>query len=474
MPRMDYAMSTFPWDELIADLRGEDVDRALAAGEQIAAQVTAADLPRIYALAEDEDYFVRVMAGDILAKTAGITALPTLLAIMVQNEEEGFENDGLDHATKALIIANPITARTTLRHFAESPNPNAQRVAAWGLEGVPEESTVVTPMVTLPPPHKRSWFRSCLVRIGIVALVLFGAAAIWAYVPPLAGATDCTRGNHAAWIGVEWTSTPIDLAAVRRLSEESHDYRLRYLYPYTTYLKADGTFNDTDEYAAEFVQAFRGVNQDTILLAWVGIPLRNPRDYGIQGWVELSDEATRRHITDFVVQLVEEKGFDGIHLNVETVWNDDPDFLTLLEEVRAALDEGVLLSVAGSHGAPALLESLNLRWSDGYYQEVAARVDQIATMTYDSRALHPSIYRFWMREQVRDIAQSVSPTDAELLVGVSVSDESTPTHNPTIETLADGLAGTCAAGSNLADGVALYAAWESDEAEWATWRGWVE
>jgi hypothetical protein len=467
-------MSTLNWDELVDDLHGEDVDLALAASEQIAANVTAADLPRIYALAEDEDYFVRVMAGDILAKTAGITALPTLLAIMLRNEEEGFDNDGLDHATKALIDANPITARTTLEQFARNGSPVAKTIADWGLAGVPEESTVVTPLVAAPPAPPVTWLRSCLVRLGIVVALLIVGVGAWGYVPPLGNGADCTKGNHAAWLSVDWTSNPVDLTSVRRLRDESSRYRLRYLYPYTTYLQEDGTFNDTYAYADEFVQAFRSVNDDTLLLAWVGIPLRNPRNYGVPGWVDLSDSATRRDITTFVVRLVEENGFDGVHLNVETVWNDDPNFLLLLDEVQSALGEGLLVSVAGSHWSPEILEPLELRWSDTYYHDVAARVEQIATMTYDSRSPHPAIYRFWMREQVRGIAHSIAPTGAELLIGVSVSDEATSSHNPTTETLADGLAGTCAGGNALTDGVALYAAWETDEAEWATWQRWLE
>lgn len=467
-------MSALQWDELIADLRGDDVDRALAASEQIAAQITAADLPRVYPLAEDEDYFVRVMAGDILAKSAGVAALPTLLAIMLRNEEEGFDNDGLDHATKALIDTNPITARTTLEQFARNGTPQAKKLAEWGLEGVPEESTVVTPMVIPPPPPKPVWYRSCLIRVGLLLVVALGGFSAWAYVPPLGNHRDCTKGTHAAWISVDWTSTPVDPIAVDYLGLQSRNYNLAYLYPYTSYLQEDGTFNETYAYAYEFVQAFRAVNTETKLLAWVGIPLKNTQSFGIQGWVELSDPAIRQQITTFVVQMVKDNGFDGVHLNVETVWDHDADFLLLLEEVSAALGEDALVSVAGSHWAPGIVEPLGLRWSKAYYREVASRVDQIATMTYDSRAFHPAIYRFWMREQVRGIAESIAPTGTEVLIGISVSDEATTSHNPMVESLVDGLAGICAGNDSMVDGVALYAAWETDTREWDVWQGWVE
>lgn len=468
-------MSTLPWDDLLADLRGDDVDRALAASEQIATHLGEDDLPRIYTLAEDEDYFVRVMAGDILAKSAGVVALPTLLAIMIRNEEEGFDNEGLDSAVKVLIDANPITARAELKMLEQKNEPAARRIAAWGLEDLPEESTVVTPMVhpTSSPP-KNPWYRSCLAWFGAVFLIIVVGIGIWGYVPPFGRQQDCTAGIHAAWLSVEWTSAPIDPVKIEALNEQSRLYHFHYLYPYTTYLQADGTFNDTYDQAGAFVQAFRGVNRETKVLAWVGVPLTNRYAFGVQGWVDLSDETTRRHLVDFVEQLVTENGFDGVHLNVETVWDQDPDFLTLLDEVNATLDDDLIISIAGSHWSPEVLEPLGLRWSRSYYQNVAERVDQIAVMTYDSRAVHPAVYRFWMREQVQGIADSIADRGAELLLGVSVSDEATSTHTPAIESLEEGLAGLCAGGRDAVDGVALYAAWETDEEEWEMWRAWVE
>jgi hypothetical protein len=98
-------------------------------------------------------------------------------------------------------------------------------------------------------------------------------------------------------------------------------------------------------------------------------------------------------------------------------------------------------------------------------------------MTYDSLMPHPMLYRTWMREQVEAIAKSVARTGAELLIGVSVSQEKTITHHPGTENLANGLAGICAAlkdGSCRIDGVAIYAAWEAtpaDSAVWDQWRG---
>jgi hypothetical protein len=82
-----------------------------------------------------------------------------------------------------------------------------------------------------------------------------------------------------------------------------------------------------------------------------------------------------------------------------------------------------------------------------------------------------------MREQVEGISESVEDTDVELLIGISVSGEKTATHHPGAENLASGLTGICAAlkdGRHSIDGVAIYAAWEANAADWVLWDRWQD
>lgn len=144
-----------------------------------------------------------------------------------------------------------------------------------------------------------------------------------------------------------------------------------------------------------------------------------------------------------------------------------------------ALGPDHLLSAATGYWVPAVVNSLPVlggyKWSGSYYQEVAARVDQIVAMTYDSLMPHPVLYRTWIREQVEAIAESMAGTGVELLIGISVSRERTTTHRPSAENLANGLAGICAAlkdGDHSIDGVAIYAAWEATAADWIVWDRW--
>ncbi len=313
--------------------------------------------------------------------------------------------------------------------------------------------------------------------VAAVALISLIALMRWGWVSPDASGANCRLLENGAWISVDWTSREVDETSVKELAESATARNIKYLFPYTTYLKSDGAFSPTYDHAAEFVAEFRRSNREVRLLAWIGIPLANDSPIGVQGWVDLDDRATRARIAALAAALVEKDGFDGVHLDVETVRNGDPNFLLLLEEVRSAIGPEHLVSVSGSHWASAFLNELppgGLRWADLYYRSVAERVDQIVTMTYDSYAPHPALYRLWLREQVHGISRSLSNSNVTLLWGISVSREDTLSHRPGAENLSSGLAGICAGLSpdRAAQGVAIYADWEFTPADQQIWDEW--
>lgn len=287
---------------------------------------------------------------------------------------------------------------------------------------------------------------------------------------------DCRFRQNGAWISVDWVSTPVKDSAVRALAENASKRKIQYLFAYTTYVKPDGTFNPTFDHAPDFVSQFRRFNQEGLVFAWIGIPLRNDHSIGVKGWVDLADPATRQKIVTFVGELMARADFDGVHLNVETVRNNDPAFLHLLDDVRTAIGSKRKISVAASHWMPSALNVLpvlrDFRWTDVYYRQVAKRVDQIVTMTYDSYSPLPAIYRLWVREQVRGISASLSDSPVELLVGISVSKEETLSHHPQVENLQNGLVGVCAdlLNRSVIDGMAIYADWDFSQSDDKIWN----
>ena len=319
--------------------------------------------------------------------------------------------------------------------------------------------------------HRRPGF------IGVL-IVIYVLVSFWGGTPADFSNPNCKFTQNAAWVGVDWTSQPVDEIAIRQLSESAKSRNLKYLFPYVSYLKSDGSFSLSYQYAKEFISTFRKSNKDIQILAWIGLPIANNRLIGVQGWVDLSDQETREQIVQFITDLVKQSNFDGVHINAETVQNNDPYFLNLLDDVRQNIGKDKIVSIAGSHWIPDYINILpiihDVRWTRSYYQKVGQRADQIATMTYDSYAFHPALYRLWMREQVKGISSSLENSDVGLFIGISVSQEKTLSHRPPVESLANGLAGLCAGITNpkAVQGVAIYADWEFADSEEQLWQAW--
>lgn len=322
--------------------------------------------------------------------------------------------------------------------------------------------------------------------LAIAVIVIFlGCVPLWRYVraPSMCTAPSGKLNAHAVWIGADWTSSPPNVANIEQLAFDMSARGFHYLFPFVSYLRSDGTFSPSFTYATEFVSTFRRFDERTHLVAWIGVPVTNTQPLRMQGWVDLADPNERQKIANFAVWLTTEAGFDGVHLDVEPVDNDNHDYLRLLEEVKTAIGSTHLLSVAGNHWQPPALSRLPVigqyGWSSDYVRAVATRVDQIVSMAYDSSLPAAALYRIWLREQVLGLNQALVDSPVQLLIGVSISQEVTPTHQPRAENLGSGLAGICAALNRIStdqrtvDGIAIYASWEADSRDWRDLEDWL-
>lgn len=288
------------------------------------------------------------------------------------------------------------------------------------------------------------------------------------------------RGSNAIWLGVEWVNKPHTADEIAALAEDLQRRQIRSVFVYTSYLRADGEFNETYQHAPTFITSLRRVYPEVHILAWVGLPLKSSgsaKSYH----VELSDGATRRKIVEFCIELVSQIGFDGVHLDPEPVSSGDHDLLTLLDELRAASDSGALLSIAARRIWPVYPDAPwplvgQVSWRGDFYRKVASRVDQMAVMVYDSGLPLAWMYRQWVKFEVISISQAVEGEEVELLIGIPTSEEATVTHHPTAENMRSGLEGTINGLNDRAthpkeiDGIAIYPAWETSEGEWAVYE----
>jgi hypothetical protein len=113
---------------------------------------------------------------------------------------------------------------------------------------------------------------------------------------------------------------------------------------------------------------------------------------------------------------------------------------------------------------------------------VAELTDQVVTMTYDTALFTPGLYRRYLAWAGSTVTQrfAASHARARVLVGVPTYDQTGLMHRAGVETPENALLGVVAGLRGLGtggtfEGIALYAEWTTDDAEWSTyerlWRG---
>ncbi|OGP81578.1 MAG: hypothetical protein A2Y95_11740 [Deltaproteobacteria bacterium RBG_13_65_10] len=213
------------------------------------------------------------------------------------------------------------------------------------------------------------------------------------------------------------------------------------------------------------------------LLAWVGGVHAGFR----RGQMDLRQHDVRAATAELCARLTTEAGFDGVHLNIEPTRNNDDAYVELLADVRARLPRGKVLSVAAPRvfsRVPPFRPFRNHFWDLAYTARVAARVDQLAFMTYDTFMPFPKIHRAFLRYETKAIVRAVRMGNphAEVLLGVPTYDDHNISHVRNVETISNTLRGIRAGLNDLRNdatpfsGVAIYASWTTDADEWSIYR----
>jgi hypothetical protein len=323
--------------------------------------------------------------------------------------------------------------------------------------------------------------RRAALLVRLAALALAGGVAgllYFAYAP--VGDTAPHPFNHdrnAVWIEHRWLERRHPDAEMEALFARLHARGIVYVFPHVIPFDAAGRLPPHDrEQMRAFLAAARKVAPDFRVLPWIG-GLRKGYKRQRPGTVELGDLAQRQRMVAEARGLVDE-GFDGVHLNVEPVDDGNDEFLSLLRALRTAVGPGHVLSVAAVRPAPVgLPRAPNFAWSPDYYARVAASVDQIVIMAYDTALPTPSLYRRYVRWAARSVAGALdaSGSDARVLMGIPTYDTYGFMHRRGVETPENALAGVVAGLRGLGaggtfEGVAIYAEWTTDEAEWAAYE----
>jgi hypothetical protein len=327
---------------------------------------------------------------------------------------------------------------------------------------------------------RRAFFRRAPWRVPFAALVLvFVVGATYVVWQPGAdvrdGSHDKTR--NAIWIGHAWLGDDAwflrngkqakmsfyrSEGAIRDLAANLKRNGIRDVYPHLCPSGGNGELPGIDEQqVARFLDNFGGFR----VMPWVG---------GVFGQsARIEDAAWRARFCAGIAELLaRHPRLAGIHLNVEPCPSGNAALLVLLQEIRAVLPAGKLLSVAAYPPPTFWQRELEVHWEETYFRALATRVDQLTVMMYDTgipyRKPYVRLMKSWTRE-VLDWSEG-----REVLLGLAAYDDAgTGWHDPAVENLETGLAGIHAGLGRMPRenyaGVALYCEWEMDAGEWDYW-----
>jgi hypothetical protein len=284
------------------------------------------------------------------------------------------------------------------------------------------------------------------------------------------------------WLEHRWLERPHPAAETDALLADLVGHGVVYAFPHLIPFDDGGRLPPhSREQLRAFLESARRVAPGLRVLPWVG-GLRRGYRRTRAGSLDLADLGQRQRIVAECRGLIDE-GFHGVHVNVEPVDDGNVDFLALLRALRTAVGDARLLSVSAIRPGPlALPGARNFFWTLEYYERVAGLVDQIVIMSYDTGLPTAGLYRRYVSWASAGVTRALtrSRSRARVLLGVPTYDETGLMHRAGVETPENALLGVVAGlrgvgGGGTFEGVALYAEWTTDEAEWQTyerlWRG---
>lgn len=326
----------------------------------------------------------------------------------------------------------------------------------------------------------------CGVRVLLALTVLLVAAlgvVFWrlgATVTQYTGA-HFNQGHNAIWLEHTWAGQLHSDDEYDQLAARLRREQIGYVFAHVGPLDSDGTIpGDRAPNAAGLVAALHARLPHVRVLAWIG-QVEVAGGYPADQSINLDDSAVRLQIAQTAAHIAAADGFDGVHYDIEPIVNNNPRFLDLLEETQARLPNGAMLSVVGQKWAPNAHIADLLRgvgrgdawWTSYYYAAVAAHVDQIVPMLYNTAMPTQGSYELAMQQETEHILEAARSArqPPEVLIGLPTYPGNGFWFHATAENMASGLHGVIAGLNSNRDtsaftGVAVYRFGTTSDADW--------
>lgn len=352
------------------------------------------------------------------------------------------------------------------------------------------------PLTRAPAPTRRArrWRAARIALAILLALTLIASAgSVYAYHRLTATITDYpaahfNSGQNAVWLEHAWAGEQHTAAQYNALAAQLKREQITYVFAHVGPLNSEGSIPaDLSPHASELAQALHARLPQVKVLAWIG-QLEAASGQPSDEVVDLANATTRLDIVATAMRFVNVEGFDGIHYDIEPITNNNSHFLDLLIETRNVLPSDAIISVSAQKWAPnAHIADLLYRtghagqWTSYYTAAVAAHVDQMAVMTYDTGMPTAGAYQIYMQQETKHILAAISTAKhpPQLLMGVPTYSGDTLYFHDTAENMASALAGVTAGLNSSPDtrpfiGVAIYRLAVTSDTDWQVYnRVWL-
>ncbi|MEU1002754.1 hypothetical protein [Streptomyces tibetensis] len=333
--------------------------------------------------------------------------------------------------------------------------------------------------------RRRRWIRRTAVGLALLLLLPLLSVLTALRINYMGDPADGThsRGRDALWLGHAWVDGRKKDADLTALARRLRDTGIRDLYVHSGPLEHDGTLPASVHPRARwFIDAVHDQLPGVRVQAFLGDVVATESDEGMR----LEDPTTRGTVLRSTRRILD-LGYDGVHLDLEPLHSGDRNYLRLLDALhRETRSRDALLSVAahqidplpGLHTLRGGLTGHPKWWSQGFFGQVARRVDQIAVMSYDTAQPLESTYGGYVAQQT-SLALEVTPPSTDLLMGLPFYWENDVSHWGHAETVPAAVRGVRLGLSRTdADrarfGVALYIDYAATEANWRAYEeDWV-
>jgi spore germination protein YaaH len=319
-----------------------------------------------------------------------------------------------------------------------------------------------------------------LTLIAALIFTLWRLSATATSYPP----AHFNEGHNAVWLEHAWAGTPHTAAEYDQLATQLTQEQIGYVFVHVGPLASDGTIPtslapNARTFATQMHERLPGLR----IMAWIG-QLEAASGQSSDQTINLENSTVREHIAQTAAHFVG-LGMNGVHYDIEPITNNNPRFLDLLDETRAVLPPGALLSVAAQKWAPNAhvadwafhVGRADAWWTSYYYTQVASHVDQLVVMAYNTAMPTAGLYELAIKQETQHIleAAEAAPHPPRVMIGLpSYTGNSTWFHDQA-ENVRSGLKGVADglnSGSNISsfDGVAIYRYGTTTDADWADYR----